>query len=153
MITCLPGLNKYYKQRIKRLAQGHNTVTPVSLELTTPGSPVLNSTKWASWLGCPSQQFFSHVETISCLSGLNQFKQQIKRLAQGHNTVTPVSLELATPGSPVLNSTKWAIGLRCPSQQFFSHIETISCLSGLNQFKQQIKCLAQGHNTVTPVSL
>ena len=36
-----------------------------------------------------------------------------------------------------------------PSQQFFSHVGTSSCLPG----KQWIKCLAQGHNTVPPMSL
>ena len=35
----------------------------------------------------------------------------------------------------------------CLSQQFFSHAGT--GFPGLNSTKQQIKCLAQGHNTVT----
>ena len=44
---------------------------------------------------------------------------------------------------------------RCftPSQQFFSYVEMFSCLSGLKSTKQWIKCLAQGHNTVPPVSI
>ena len=42
---------------------------------------------------CPSQQFYSHVRTISGLPGM---KQRIKYLAQGHNAATPVSLDLAT---------------------------------------------------------
>ena len=48
-----------------------------------------------------------------------------------------------------------------PSQQIFSHIGTISCLPGIEwdnflsswgsmSTKQPTKCLAQGHNTVTP---
>ena len=36
-----------------------------------------------------------------------------------------------------------------PSQQFCSHVGTFSCLPGLSNNK----CLAQGHNTVMPVSL
>ena len=35
VFICLPGLNQRYKQRIKRLAQGHNTVPLVSLKLAT----------------------------------------------------------------------------------------------------------------------
>ena len=36
----------------------------------------------------------------------------------------------------------------CPSQQFFSHVGM--GLPGLNQYlKQQIKCLAEGHNIET----
>ena len=34
--TGLPGLNQYYEQSIKCLAQGHNAVPPVRLEPTTP---------------------------------------------------------------------------------------------------------------------
>ena len=43
----------------------------------------------------PSQQFFSHVVIISCLTS---FKQQIDCLVQGHKTATlpAMSLELAT---------------------------------------------------------
>ena len=41
----------------------------------------------------PSQQFIGDIGTVSSLSGLNQ---RIKYLAQGHNTVPPVSLEEAT---------------------------------------------------------
>ena len=39
-----------------------------------------------------------------------------------------------------------------PSQQFFSHVATISCLPGLSSTKLQIlvKCFSKGHNTVTP---
>ena len=42
-----------------------------------------------------------------------------------------------------------------PSQQSFSHVGTISCFPGVNQYisKQRIKCLAQGHNTVPPENL
>ena len=53
------------------------------------------------WFVCvdallPSQHFFSHVYMISCLPGLSQYyRQWIKCLVQGHNTVTPVSLQLA----------------------------------------------------------
>ena len=41
-----------------------------------------------------------------------------------------------------------------PSQQFFSHVRTLNCcLPGLNKYwKQRIKCPAQEHNTVPPVS-
>ena len=52
-----------------------------------------------------SQQFFSHVGMFSCLPGLTSIKQRIKCLAEGHNTVPLVSLELATLGSKVLHST------------------------------------------------
>ena len=64
----------------------------------------------------PTQQFFSHVGMIFCLPGLNQYyKQQIKYLAQGQNTMTPVSIKLATldpqsntlqtePHAPLINA-------------------------------------------------
>ena len=58
----------------------------------------------------PVNNFFSHVGTISCLPGLNQ---RIKCLAQGRNTVTLVSLKLAS-----LNSN---------SILMFIQIETIYC--------------------------
>ena len=35
----------------------------------------------------------------------------------------------------------------------FSHVGTISCLHGLNNYLAADKCLVQGHNTVTLVSL
>ena len=44
----------------------------------------------------PSQQFFSHVGMFSCLHELTSTKGRIKCLAQGHNTVRIVSLELPT---------------------------------------------------------
>ena len=44
---------------------------------------------------------FSHVGTFSSLSGLTRTNQRIKYLAQRHNTVLPVSLELATHRSYV----------------------------------------------------
>ena len=44
----------------------------------------------------PSQQFFSYVGMFSCLSGLKSTKQRITCLVQGHNTVPPVSIKLAT---------------------------------------------------------
>ena len=42
-----------------------------------------------------------------------------------------------------------------PSQQFISHVGTISYLPGFTygSSKQMIKCLAEGHKTVYPVSL
>ena len=40
----LPGLNQYYKQRIKCLAQGQNAVPQVRLEPATPQSRVKHST-------------------------------------------------------------------------------------------------------------
>ena len=43
-------------------------------------------------------------------------------------------------------------GVLHPNQEFFAHVRTISCLPGLNQYlKQGIKCLAQEHNTLTPL--
>ena len=45
-ISCLPGL----KQWIKCLAEGHRTVTLLSLKLTTLRSPVQHSTNWANAL-------------------------------------------------------------------------------------------------------
>ena len=39
------------------------------------------------------------------LSGLNQYYARINVLAQGHNTVMPVRLELAAPRSRVKHST------------------------------------------------
>ena len=42
----------------------------------------------------PSQQFFNHVGTIPVPTSCT--KQWIKCLTQGHNTLTPVSLELLT---------------------------------------------------------
>ena len=36
-----------------------------------------------------------------------------------------------------------------PSQQFFNHVGSFSCLTSS---KQRLKCLAQGHNAVPPVS-
>ena len=41
-----------------------------------------------------------------------------------------------------------------PSRQLFKHVGMFSGLPGLNHYlKQRIKCLAQGHNPVSPVSL
>ena len=44
---------------------------------------------------CPKQQFYCHVRTILCLPGLNQYLAAMKCLAQKHNTMTLVNLELA----------------------------------------------------------
>ena len=49
----------------------------------------------------PSQQFFSHVGMFSCFHRLTSTKQRIKCLAQGHNTVRIVSLELPTLQSQI----------------------------------------------------
>ena len=43
-IWTFPGLNGYTKQRIKCLAQGHNTIPVVRLEPATPLSQVEQST-------------------------------------------------------------------------------------------------------------
>ena len=58
----------------------------------------------------PSQQVFSHVWTG--LPGLST-KQWIKCLAQGHNTMTPLTVRLkqATFRSPVYHSTNWVTAL------------------------------------------
>ena len=39
----------------------------------------------------------------------------------------------------------------CPSQQFFSHVGRVSL--GWTSTKQRVKCIAQGHNTVSLVML
>ena len=46
---------------------------------------------------------FSHIDTTSCLLALTITKQQIKCHTQGHNTVTLVSLELATLRTKIEN--------------------------------------------------
>ena len=40
-----------------------------------------------------------------------------------------------------------------PSQQFFSHVGTEPTLPGFNQYCWVLMCLAQGHNTMTPVGI
>ena len=40
-----------------------------------------------------------------------------------------------------------------PSQQFFRHVGTETTLPGFNQFCRDLTCLAQGHNTMTPVEI
>ena len=39
-----------------------------------------------------------------------------------------------------------------PSQQFFSHVRMEPTLSRFNQYCRELMCLAQRHNTVTPVA-
>ena len=38
-------------------------------------------------------------------------------------------------------------------QQFFSHAGTEPSLPGFNQYCRELMCLAEGHNTVTPVGI
>ena len=39
------------------------------------------------------------------------------------------------------------------SQQIFSYVRMEPTLPGFNQFCRELMCLAQGHNTVTPVGI
>ena len=39
------------------------------------------------------------------------------------------------------------------SQHFFSHVGTEPTLTGYNQYCRDLMCLAQGHNTATPVGI
>ena len=54
-------------------------------------------------LKVPLNNFFSHVRTEPTLPGFNQYYRELVCLAQGHNTVTPVGIELRTSqfGSPM----------------------------------------------------
>ena len=45
------------------------------------------------------------------------------------------------------------IEAKCPSQQFFSHVGTEPTLPGFNKYCRELMCLAQKHNTVTPVGI
>ena len=55
------------------------------------------------WFFTSNQQSFSYIGTG--LPGLNQYLARINVPAQGHNTVIPMRLEPATPGSRVKHST------------------------------------------------
>ena len=60
----------------------------------------------------PQSTISNNVGTISCFPGLNQSKERIKCLAQGHNTVTQASLEpfyiqsTALPAEPLCSQTR-----------------------------------------------
>ena len=43
--------------------------------------------------------------------------------------------------------------LNVPVNNFSSHVGTEPTLSGFNQYCRELMCLAQGHNTVTPVGI
>ena len=47
----------------------------------------------------------------------------------------------------------FVLKLYVPSQQFFSHVGTEPTLPGFNQHCRELMCVAQGHNTVTPVGI
>ena len=53
---------------------------------------------------CTSQQCFSQVVMVSCVVYISR-KYSIRSLVQGHNTVPPVSLELATLRLQVIYSS------------------------------------------------
>ena len=62
------------------------------------------------WFACvdvlhPNQQYFVMLGQFPVFLGCTITKQQVKCYAQGHNTVTLVSLELATIRTPILCST------------------------------------------------
>ena len=40
-----------------------------------------------------------------------------------------------------------------PRQQLFSHVGTEPTLPGFNQYCRELMCLAQGHNTMSPVGI
>ena len=47
----------------------------------------------------------------------------------------------------------FVLRLNVPVNLFFSHVGTEQTLLGFNQFYRELMCLAQGHNTVTPVGI